>query len=26
MGFKLVTRDKRLLDYGEQGFLPVMPC
>jgi PIN domain nuclease of toxin-antitoxin system len=26
MGFKLVTRDKRLLDYGAQGFLPVMPC
>ena len=26
MGLKLVTRDKRLLDYGAQGFLAVMAC
>jgi PIN domain nuclease of toxin-antitoxin system len=26
MGLKLVTRDKRLLDYGSQGFLAVMGC
>jgi PIN domain nuclease of toxin-antitoxin system len=26
MGLKLVTRDKRLLDYGARGFLAVMGC
>jgi PIN domain nuclease of toxin-antitoxin system len=26
MGLRLVTRDKRLLDYGAQGLLAVMPC
>jgi PIN domain nuclease of toxin-antitoxin system len=26
MGLKLVTRDRRLLDYGAQGFLGVMAC
>jgi PIN domain nuclease of toxin-antitoxin system len=26
MGLKLVTRDKRLLDYGAKGLLAVMPC
>jgi PIN domain nuclease of toxin-antitoxin system len=26
MGLRLITRDKRLLDYGAQGFLAVMAC
>jgi PIN domain nuclease of toxin-antitoxin system len=26
MGLKLITRDKRLLDYGARGFLAVMAC
>jgi PIN domain nuclease of toxin-antitoxin system len=26
LGLRLVTRDKRLLDYGAQGFLAVMAC
>src|SRR5438876_10866239 len=26
MGLRLVTRDRRLLDYGSKGFAPVMAC
>jgi len=26
MGLKLITRDQRMLRYGQQGYLPVMPC
>src|SRR2546425_10180462 len=26
MGLKLVTRDRRLLDYGARGFAAVMAC
>jgi PIN domain nuclease of toxin-antitoxin system len=26
MGLKLITRDRRLLDYGARGFLAVMAC
>ena len=26
MGLKLMTRDKRLLDYGARGFAAVMTC
>lgn len=26
LGLKLVTRDQRILDYGSQGFLPVLAC
>jgi len=26
MGLKLITRDRRMLDYGAQGYLPVMAC
>jgi PIN domain nuclease of toxin-antitoxin system len=26
MGLRLVTRDKRLLDYGARGFLAVLAC
>lgn len=26
MGLKLVTRDRRILNYGEQGYLQVTPC
>ena len=26
MGLKLITRDKRLLDYGAKGFAAVMAC
>jgi PIN domain nuclease of toxin-antitoxin system len=26
MGLKLITRDKRLLDYGARGFVAVMAC
>ena len=26
MGLRLVTRDRRLLDYAAQGFLAVMAC
>jgi PIN domain nuclease of toxin-antitoxin system len=26
MGLKLITRDRRLLDYGAQGFAAVMAC
>jgi PIN domain nuclease of toxin-antitoxin system len=26
MGLKLITRDRRLLDYGARGFVAVMAC
>jgi len=26
MGLKLMTRDRRILDYGAQGHLPVLAC
>ena len=26
MGLRLMTRDRRILDYGRAGYLPVVRC